>query len=198
MNAKLVKTLISTVTAAFLAAGCAQPEKPSATAIPVGSSIPAAVAALEGTSVVQKINRKTREVTLKRQDGSVMSVVVGPEVRNFNQIKVGDIVETEVIEALAVVLEPAHTQVRERRESVTGSRAALGEKPGMKTTRTVEITAQVVAIDAKKREVTVRGAVQTVVLEAGEGIDLSPIKVGDIVRAVYIESLSIQVRSPSR
>jgi hypothetical protein len=55
-----------------------------------------------------------------------------------------------------------------------------------------------VAINAKKREVTVRGALQTVVLKAGEGVDLSPIKVGDNVRAVYIESLSIQVRSPGR
>jgi bifunctional DNA-binding transcriptional regulator/antitoxin component of YhaV-PrlF toxin-antitoxin module len=199
MTAHSTKTLTIALAAAFLAAGCAQPEKETpAQSVSTASSGPAAAVALKSTATVTKVNRKTREVTLKRADESLVTIVAGEEVRNFNQIKVGDIVETEVIEALAVVLEPAHTQVRERRESVAGSRAALGEKPGMKTTRTVEITAQVVAIDAKKREVTVRGAVQTVVLEAGEGIDLSPIKVGDNVRAVYIESLSIQVRSPSR
>lgn len=200
MNAKLVKTLISTVTAAFLAAGCAQPEKPSATAIPVGSSIPAAVAALEGTSVVQKINRKTREVTLRRQDGSVMSVVVGPEVRNFDQIKVGDIVEAKTIELLAVAIEPATTQVRERRET-TGrgdTRSALGEKPAATTQRTVEIVATVQEIDRKARIVTVKGAVQTVVFKVGEGIDLSSIKVGDNIYAVYIETYSISVRSPGK
>jgi Cu/Ag efflux protein CusF len=200
MNAKLVKTLISTVTAAFLAAGCAQPEKPSATAIPVGSSIPAAVAALEGTSVVQKINKKTREVTLKRQDGSVMSVVVGPEVRNFNQIKVGDIVEAKAIELLAIAVGPAATQVRERRET-TGrgdTRSALGEKPAATTRRTVEIVATVQHVDPQARTVVVKGAVQTVALKVGEDVDLSSIKVGDNVYVVYIESYSISVRSPGK
>lgn len=200
MNAKLVKTLISTVTAAFLAAGCAQPEKPSATAIPVGSSLPAAVAALEGTSVVQEVNKRTREVTLRRQDGSVMSVVVGPEVRNFNQIKVGDIVEAKAIELLAIAVGPAATQVRERRET-TGrgdTRSALGEKPAATTQRTVEIVATVQAVDRKARTVTVKGAVQTVTLKVGEDVDLSSIKVGDNVYVVYIESYSISVRSPGK
>ena len=200
MNAKLVKTLISTVAAAFLAAGCAQPEKPSATAIPVGSSIPAAVAALEGTSVVQEVNKRTREVTLRRQDGSVMSVVVGPEVRNFNQIKVGDIVEAKAIELLAIAVGPAATQVRERRET-TGrgdTRSALGEKPAATTQRTVEIVATVQAVDRKARTVTVKGAVQTVTLKVGEDVDLSSIKVGDNVYVVYIESYSISVRSPAK
>lgn len=200
MNAKLVKTLISTVTAAFLAAGCAQPEKPSATAIPVGSSLPAAVAALEGTSVVQEVNKRTREVTLRRQDGSVMSVVVGPEVRNFNQIKVGDIVEAKAIELLAIAVGPAATQVRERRET-TGrgdTRSALGEKPAATTQRTVEIVATVQAVDRKARTVTVKGAVQTVTLKVGEDVDLSSIKVGDNVYVVYIESYSISVQSPGK
>jgi hypothetical protein len=200
MNAKLVKTLISTVTAAFLAAGCAQPEKPSATAIPVGSSLPAAVAALEGTSVVQEVNKRTREVTLRRQDGSVMSVVVGPEVRNFNQIKVGDIVEAKAIELLAIAVGPAATQVRERRET-TGrgdTRSALGEKPAATTQRTVEIVATVQTVDRKARTVTVKGAVQTVTLKVGEDVDLSSLKVGDNVYVVYIESYSISVRSPGK
>lgn len=199
MTAHATKTLTIALAAAFLAAGCAQPEKAAPTqSVTTASSGPAAAVALKSTATVTKVNRKTREVTLRRADESLVTIVAGEEVRNFNQIKVGDIVETEVIEALAVALEPAHTQVRERRESVSGSRAELGEKPGVKTTRTVEIVAQVVAINAKKREVTVRGALQTVVLKAGEGVDLSPIKVGDNVRAVYIESLSIQVRSPGR
>jgi len=112
--------------------------------------------------VVQKINKKTREVTLRRQDGSVMSVVVGPEVRNFDQIKVGDIVEAKTIELLAVAIEPATTQVRERRET-TGrgdTRSALGEKPAATTQRTVEIVATVQEIDRKARIVTVKGAVR--------------------------------------
>lgn len=200
MSAKLSKTLSVTVMTALLAAGCAQPERPSPDAIPVGSSVPAAVAALEGTSVVQKINRNTREVTLKRQDGSVMSVVVGPEVRNFNQIRVGDIVEAKTIELLAIAVEPATTQVRQRREmsGVGDTRSAPGEKPAATTNRTVEIVATVQAVDPVARTVVVKGAVQTVTLKVGPGVDLSSIRKGDNVFVVYIESYSIQVRAPRK
>jgi len=129
-----------------------------------------------------------------------MSVVVGPEVRNFDQIKVGDIVEAKTIELLAVAIEPATTQVRERRET-TGrgdTRSALGEKPAATTQRTVEIVATVQEIDRKARIVTVKGAVQTVVFKVGEGVDLSSVKVGDNIYAVYIESYSVSVRSPGK
>ena len=199
MAMQTTKTLAIALATALLAAGCAQPEKTApAQSATVGASGPAAAVALKSTATVTRVDRKTREVTLKRADGSLVTLVAGQEVRNFNQIKVGDIVETEVIEALAVVLEPATTQVRERRESVTGQRAPLGQKPGVKTTRTVEIVAQVVAIDAAKREVIITGAKQTVALKVGEGVNLSAIKVGDNVYAVYVESISIQVRSPGR
>jgi Cu/Ag efflux protein CusF len=44
----------------------------------------------------------------------------------------------------------------------------------------------------------VRGAVQTVTLKVAEDVDLSQIKPGDNVRAVYIETVSIRVRSPGK
>ena len=195
----VLKTLTLSLTAAFVLAACAQPEKADSTAtVSTVSSGPAMAAVIQGTATVEKINRSTREVTLRRQDGSQVAIVAGQEVRNFDQIRVGDIVETEVIEAVAVVVEPAFTQVRERRDEISGYRALPGEKPGAKTTRTVEVVATVQAIDRTTRMVTVRGALQSVTLKVANDVDLSKIKVGDNVRAVYIESISIQVRSPGR
>jgi len=195
----VLKTLTLSLTAAFVLAACAQPEKADSTAtVSTVSSGPAMAAVIQGTATVEKINRSTREVTLRRQDGSQVAIVAGQEVRNFDQIRVGDIVETEVIEAVAVVVEPAFTQVRERRDEISGYRALPGEKPGAKTTRTVEVVATVQAIDRATRMVTVRGALQSVTLKVANDVDLSKIKVGDNVRAVYIESISIQVRSPGR
>jgi hypothetical protein len=133
-------------------------------------------------------------VTLRRFDGSLLTVVAGEEVRNFDQIRVGDVVEAEIIEALAVVVEPTSTKVRERRDEVSTTRARPGERPGAKTTRTVEIVATVQDIDRASRWVTVRGALQTVQLKVDESVDLSRIKRGDNVRAVYIETVSIRVR----
>lgn len=198
----VLKTLTFSLSAALLVAACAEPERPappaaSAAAMvsPTGSAL---ATSIHGSAVVEKIDRGTREVTLRRQDGSQVAIVAGQEVRNFDQIRVGDIVETEIIDALAVVVEPAHTQVRERREAVSGQRALPGERPGAKTTRTVEIVATVQNIDPVAREVTVKGALQTVTLKVADDVDLSKIKRGDNVRAVYIESVSIQVRAPGK
>jgi Cu/Ag efflux protein CusF len=192
-------TLAVALSTAFLAA-CAEPERPTPPA-PTASAVasgPAMAASIQGSATVERIDRPTREVTLRRHDGSLVTVVAGQEVRNFDQIKVGDIVEAEIIEALAVEVEPASTQVRERRETLSGQRAKPGEKPGASTTRTVEIVATVQSVDPKGRLVTVRGALQTVTLKVAEGVDLSRIKAGDNVRAVYIETISIRVRSPGK
>lgn len=153
---------------------------------------------IQGTSTIEKIDAKTREVTLKRQDGSLVTIVAGDEVRNFAQMKVGDIVETEIVKAVAVALEPAHTQVRERRDTYSGARALPGEKPGAKTVHSVEVVGTVQAIDAKARQVTIKGAKQTVTLGVADDIDLSKVKVGDNVHAGYVESVSIQVKAPTK
>jgi Cu/Ag efflux protein CusF len=189
------KTLTAALSAAFLVAACATPEPPAppAPTAAVMSSGSAAAASIQASATVEKIDRATREVTLRRHDGSVLTIVAGDEVRNFDQIRVGDIVEAQVTEALAVAVEPASTQVRERRDEISTSRAQPGQRPGAQTTRTVEIVATVQAIDRKARLVTVRGALQTVQLKVAEGVDLSHIKRGDNVRAVYIESFSIRV-----
>lgn len=185
----LAATLALTATLTFPLASYAQP----AADLPVADI----VETIRGVSTVEKIDPKTREITLKREDGSLVTLIAGEEVRNFDQIRVGDIVEVEITEALAVVLEPAFTQVRERRDEYSGYRAKLGDKPAAKTTHTVEITATVEEVDAQARTVTVKGAKQTVVLKVGDNLDLSQIKKGDNVRALYEETISIQVKAPT-
>jgi len=189
------KTLTVAVFTSFLVAGCATQEQPPppAPSAAMAASGSAAALSIQGSATVERIDRSTREVTLRRHDDSRVTIVAGEEVRNFDQIRVGDIVEAEIIEALAVVVEPVTTQVRERREEVSGYRARPGERPGASTTRTVEIVATVQEIDPKARLVTVRGALQTVQLKVDDKVDLSQIKRGDNVRAVYIETISIRV-----
>ena len=194
------KTLSIALSTTFLVTACATPEPPappapSAAAVSSGSAMAMSV---QGSATVEKIDRSTREVTLRRHDGSLLTVVAGQDVRNFDRIRVGDIVEAQVTEALAVALDPADTQVRERRDTISTSRARPGQRPAATTTRTVEIVATVQDIDRKARLVTVRGPLQTVQLKAAEDVDLSRIERGDNVRAVYIESMAIRVRPAGR
>ena len=61
----------------------------------------AVLASVQVTATVAKINQKTREVTLKADDGQEYTFVAGDEVKNLAQVKKGDIVVATYTEALA-------------------------------------------------------------------------------------------------
>lgn len=147
-------------------------------------------------ATVESVNLDTRSVELRREDGELVTIDAGAEVRNLKQVKVGDLVEVDYYELMATVLEPSPTGVRERVESVERERAELGEKSAGTVTRTVEIVATVTAIDRKERLATLLGPERAMTVLVDEDVDLDSVTVGDDVRAIYKESIAIRVRSP--
>lgn len=162
----------------------------------VESEIPSAGAAstVSLTATVEKIDMNSREVTLKGPEGNTVTVAFGPEARNLEQLKVGDKVNVEYTEAVAIALSPATGGEEERGEVAALERTPQGEKPGAVAARQVDIKATVEAIDIDKREVTLKGPERTLTLPVGEGIDLGKIKVGDQVFASYTEALAVSVQ----
>ena len=73
--------------------------------------------------------------------------------------------------------------------------AAATDKPSMSTSQTVVLTAVVEAINHETREVTLRGPEGgTVSFVASEDArNLGQVKVGDIVMAEYVQSMTIEV-----
>ena len=59
----------------------------------------------EQTSTVMAIDAKMRTATLKDADGVVETIEVSPEVKNLENVKVGDLVVYQVTEAIAVNIE---------------------------------------------------------------------------------------------
>lgn len=152
----------------------------------------AADAAVAVASVVA-VDEKTRAITLVGPEGDEWTFTAGPEVRNFAQIKRGDRVIASYYAGFALGLGPKGSGVRERIDAVRVDRAKLGDKPAGMLTRSIEAVGLVKAIDRENRAVTLQGAKQTVVLEVSEDVDLSQVKVGDEVEAIYIESYAINV-----
>jgi hypothetical protein len=78
--------------------------------------------------------------------------------------------------------------------------AAPKEKPmGRTETQHTSLSAEVVAIDQAKREITLKGPEgNTVTLAVGEAVKrLDEVKVGDYVRADYLVSVAVEVRKPT-
>ena len=73
-------------------------------------------------ATVVSVDKETRELTLERADGSYLTVVAGDEVRNFEQIVVGNTVTASYVVSLAARrLDPRRAGCRTKSGSRHGS-----------------------------------------------------------------------------
>ncbi|MBU3560180.1 hypothetical protein [Polynucleobacter hallstattensis] len=162
----------------------------------------AAVAAQETALLydgeVINIDAATRTVTLKNQDGE-STIVAGPEVKNFAEIKVGD--RFDVVYELAVAVELVKVKnpgVTGEQVTTTTATAPQGDKPGMITTNTITATANIEAIDAAKNIVSLKGPQGNVFKVKVQNPDLmKDIAVNDQVKVVYTEAIAAVVSAPA-
>ena len=162
----------------------------------------AAVAAQETALIydgeVIKIDAATRTVTLKNQDGE-STIVAGPEVKNFAEIKVGD--RFDVVYELAVAVELVKVKnpgVTGEHVTTTTATAPQGDKPGMITTNTITATANIEAIDATKNIVSLKGPQGNIFKVKVQNPELmKDIAVNDQVKVVYTEAIAAVVSAPA-
>lgn len=145
------------------------------------------------SATVTAIDKAARQVTLKGPEGKVHTVTVGPDVRNFDQIKVGDTVTARYVEALTLTLKKDGKDLRSMTDTPAAVRAPAGERPAGAVGRQVEVTANVTAVDPKTQTVTLQGPKQTVELKVPDPGQFKLIKVGDQIQATYAEAVAIAV-----
>jgi hypothetical protein len=143
---------------------------------------------------VVKVDQKKRIVTLKNAEGTVFDVQVGEEVRNLPQVKAGDEVVVTYYESLAITLKKPGEATPGVSVADAGMRAEPGTMPGAAMGQQTTIVATVVGLDKKKGTVTLKGSNGKVVtVQAREPRRLEPVKVGDMIEAVYTEAVAISV-----
>ena len=190
----------------------------SAVVLMMGSSIaiaqnkPQAVVAVEAAPGVLKVaegvqvqgkfksvDQKTRQVIIVGPNGNEFKTTLGNEVKNFNQIKVGDIVTLTHVEIfVADIKKPSKVEIRERVETEKAVTAKLGDKPAAAIERQVAIVADVTAVDEKKGTLTVRGATRTLDIKVKDPKVLKGIKVGTQIETVVTEIIAIEVSAPKK
>ena len=148
---------------------------------------------------VSSIDKAKRVVVVTGPHGNHINFNCGEEVRNFDQIRVGDLVTLTFAQALALELRKvANNGIRERVETEQSVRAKPGEKPGAAVEKTVQVIANVVAVNPKAQTVTLRGVKRTVELAVNDPAQLKEIKVGDQVEATYVEAVALEVTAAKR
>ncbi|HEV7476933.1 MAG TPA: hypothetical protein VGO02_04255 [Burkholderiales bacterium] len=145
------------------------------------------------TASVEAIDTAARSVTLKGPRGNVVTLAVGPEVKNFDQVKVGDFVVVRYAEALTLELKKGGKELRQRSEREGSAAAQPGGRPGAAAGRQITVIADVTAVDRKKQIVTLRGPSRTVDLKLRDPEQIKLVKVGDQVEATYQEAVAVSV-----
>jgi hypothetical protein len=147
---------------------------------------------LTETATVEAIEASTRSVTLKKTDGTYVTIVAGPDIKRFAEIKVGDTVTAKYYDNLVIRLkQPGEADAASAAMTTKGSGQAL---PGGTKAKQVTITATITAIDPATPSITFTGPNGWKYTSRVEDTKaLAKVKVGDKVDIVWTEALLVSI-----
>jgi hypothetical protein len=177
----------------------AQAQKSAPAAGPTGGVVVASepgkaavMATIEVTANITAIDKAARMVTLKGPKRTV-EIVAGDDVKNFDQLKVGDNVTVKFVEALTLELKKT-TVKPDIKADVAAVRATPGAKPGGAVGRQITIIAEVVMVDPENSIIALKGPQGRVVeLPVQNKDQFKVVKKGDQVEVVYTEAVALAV-----
>ena len=153
-----------------------------------------AVQLVEAVATVVAIDAAKRELTIRDAGGREVPMVLGPEARNLEQIKVGDRVLVQYAESLTLKLMKQGKEIPGAKIASEAGRSPAGARPGGVAAEEVTVTADVIAVNTETKTVTLRGAKREVELRVNDPEQLKLIKVGDQINAIYTQALAVSVK----
>jgi hypothetical protein len=144
---------------------------------------------------VVSIDKKTRTITVKGPKGDTMDIVADKEVKNFDQIKKGDVLEMNILGSLVMNLADADTKLT-RTDSSKVEVAEKGEKPRFRQVDVIDAVVVVESVDTAARTMTLRGPkgrVETVKVGEDEKF-FDTIKAGSKIHVQYTQAVAVEIR----
>jgi hypothetical protein len=140
------------------------------------------------------IDSGSRTLSLKGAKGHVIPVAVGPQITNFDSLKIGDRVDVLIKEALLLRAVKSTVQDAGLRKRVdTSAFAPASGTAGFGAAKEVEIIATVQRIDQKKKTITLRGPWHTDTFGLPPELAAKKLKAGDTVHVVFISATAVEV-----
>jgi hypothetical protein len=150
---------------------------------------------VEVSATVEAIDTENRLLSLRGPSGTA-TIMCGPEIVNFPQIRVGD----EVKVTYSVAVAAGITKSKDKPVTTLDTQAQtapVGSKPSASVGATIETTVQIESVDTSFDTVTFKrpdGFVRTIAVESPDGKKfIRTLKKGDMVDVRYTEALAIAV-----
>jgi hypothetical protein len=151
------------------------------------------------TATVTAINPATRHITLKGEGGTVVTLKAPDTVKNFAQIRVGDVVTAHYVEALAIDVQKPGSNAPAASVKEVAAAAKPGEKPAGLVGGSVSVLVTVKAINAAKPSVTVQGPEGNLwEIKVKDPTKIVGLAIGDKVQITYTEALAITVKEAAK
>ena len=107
------------------------------------------------TGTIEAVEAATRTISIKKSDGTYTTIVAGPDITRFAEVKVGQKVNVRYYENVIVrVKQPGEPDTDTKAMATTGSEQAM---PGGTKAKQRTITATITAIDPNVPSVTFTG-----------------------------------------
>lgn len=150
---------------------------------------------VEVTSSIEAIDKTARLVTLKGPDGEMDTVYAGPEVKRFDELKVGDKVTFRYYDSLVYQIRKPGDPTPARPAGEVGLVRGTGPKPGATISEQMTATVKVMAIDQKVPSVTVQtDDGRTLSFKVDDKKNLKGVNVSDKVEITYTSAVMITVK----
>jgi hypothetical protein len=149
------------------------------------------------TATIEAIDQATRTLTVKGKDGIYETLVAGPEMKRFSELKVGDTITARYYDNVVVRLKkPGEPAVDVDSETVTRSKGAAPAGTAA-TQRTITVT--VTAMDPKTNAVTVNGPNgYAYSRRVRDKKTFAMLKVGDRLDMTWTEALLLSADAPKK
>jgi hypothetical protein len=147
---------------------------------------------VSATMTIQAIDKANRLVTLRDEQGAEDTMVVGPAMKRFDELKVGDKVKVTYYESLVM-------QVRKPGDAAKPADDArltkgTGAAPSATLSRQQSTTVEVLSIDQKLPSITVKTADgRTVTRKVENRKNLEGVKVGDKIDITFTQAAIVNV-----
>lgn len=146
------------------------------------------------TAKVVAIDSQNRILTLQDPQGNTQNVKIGPDVKRFNEIKVGDTITMTYQQSIAVAIVKPGAAAPASMSSPTVTRGT-GSRPSGTISQTQTALVTIQSIDMNKPSVTVKTQDgRTVTLAVQDKKNLQGFKPGDVVQITYTEAIAVDVK----
>jgi Cu/Ag efflux protein CusF len=152
---------------------------------------------VHATATVTGLDHSSRTVLIKKEDGDEIAVHAPADAKAFDALKVGDKVDVDYYESLAISMAPSGTK-----PSMTERKGRSVDMGGGITGRELTMTAEVVSVDPGADTVTFKGPkgnMRTVyVSNPANQAKLPSLKPGQVVQFKYTEAVATSIRPSSK